>query len=73
MRDESGANCGVSEMAFHHVEFALGGIFPLVKFDTLVFYHLELAVMRSISVDISNNSRILEINDGVVDEESGGG
>jgi len=73
MRDEPSVDRGVSEVVFHHTEFALGGVFPFVKLDTLAFYCLELVLMHPISVDISDNTRVLEIYDGIVDEESGSG
>jgi len=73
MRNESGANCSIGKVSFHHAEFALGTVFPLIKLNLLVLYHLEFALMCSISIDVSNNTGILEINDGIVDEESGSG
>ena len=73
VRDKSSANRGVGEMAFHRSEFALGGVFSLVKLDTLAFYRLKLILMRLISINISDNTRIFEVYNGVVDEESGSG
>jgi len=73
MGNESGADSGVSKVSFHHVEFALGAVFPFIKFNLLALYCLEFALMRPIPVNISDNTGILEINDGVVDEESGSG
>ena len=73
MRNESGANRSVSEVTFYHVELGLGIVFPLVELDTLAFYRLKLALMRSIPIDVSNNTRVFEIYNGVVDKESGGG
>jgi len=72
MRDEPSADGGIGEVAFHHAELALGGIFSLIEFDTLAFYCLELALMRSIPINVSDNTRILEVYDGVVDDESRG-
>jgi len=71
--NESGANSSVSKMSFHHAELALGTIFPLVKLNSLAFYRLEFTLMRLIPINISNNTGILEIDDGVVDEELGSG
>jgi len=73
MRNELGANSSVSEMSFHHTEFALSAVFPPVKLDSLALYRLKFTLMRSISINVSDNTRILEINDGIVDEESGSG
>ena len=73
VRGESSADCCVSEVVFHYAEFALGGVFPFVKLDMLAFYRLELALMHPISINVSDNTRVLEIYDGVVDEKSGSG
>jgi len=73
MGNKSGADSSVSEMPFHHIELALGTIFPLVELNSLALYRLEFTLMRSIPIDISDNTGILEINDGVVDKESGSG
>ena len=73
VRNESGANSGVSKVSFHHAEFALGTVFPLVKLNSLALYHLKFTLMCSISINVSDNTRILEINNGIVDEESGSG
>ena len=73
MRNEPSTNGGVSKVSFHHTEFALGAIFPFIKLNLLAFYRLEFALVRLISVDISNNTGILEIDDGIVDEKSGSG
>jgi len=71
MGNKLGANSGASEMSFHHAELALGTIFPLIELDSLALYRLEFTLMCSIPIDISDNTGILEINDGVVNEESG--
>jgi len=71
--NKSGANCGTGEVLFHHAEFALGTVFPLVKLNSLALYHLKLALVCPISIDVSNNTRIPEIDDGVVDKKSGSG
>jgi len=73
VRDKSGANCSIGEVSFHHVEFALSTIFPLIELNSLALYRLKFALMCPISVDVSNNTRILEIDNGIVDEESGSG
>jgi len=73
MRNKSGTNGGVGKVSFHHTELALGTIFPFIKLNLLALYRLKFALMRSISVNVSNNTGILEINDGVVNEESGSG
>ena len=73
MRDKLGANCSIGKVSFHHAEFALGAVFPLIKLNLLALYCLEFALMCSISIDVSNNTRILEIDDGIVDEELGSG
>jgi len=71
MRDKSGVNSSISEVSFHHIEFALGVVFPLVKLDLLALYRLKFTLIHSISINVSDNTRILEINNGVVDEELG--
>jgi len=73
MRNESGANSSVSKVSFHHTEFALGAVFPLIKLNSLALYRLEFTLMCLISINVSNNTRILEIDNGIVDEESGSG
>jgi len=73
MGDESGADSSISKVSFHHTEFSLGAVFPFVKLNSLALYRLEFTLMRPIPVNISDNTGILEINDGVVDEESGSG
>ena len=73
MGSEPGADRSVSKVPFHHTEFALGAVLPSVKLNSLALYCLEFALMCSIPVNVSDNTRILEINDGVVDEESGSG
>jgi len=73
MRDEPSTDGGICKVAFHHAELALSDIFPLIKFDALAFYCLELALMRPIPINVSDNTRVFEIYDGVVDEESGSG
>ena len=72
MGNKSGAHGGISKVSFHHTELCLSVVFSLVKFDLLAFYRLELVLVCPIPIDISNNTRILEIDDGVVDKESGG-
>ena len=49
----------------------LSAAFPSVKLNLLVLYCLKFALVCSIPVDISNNPRILEIYDGIVNKESG--
>jgi len=73
MRDKSGTNGSTCKVSFHHAEFALGAVFPSIKFNSLALYRLKFALMCSISIDVSNNTRILKIDNGVVDEKSGSG
>ena len=73
MRNELGANSSVSKVSFHHTEFALGAIFPLIELNSLALYCRKFTLMCSISINVSNNTRILEIDNGIVDEESGSG
>ena len=73
MQHKSGANGGIGEMVFYHTKFALSIAFPPIKLNSLALYHLEFTLMHLISIDISNNARVLEIYDGIVDKESGGG
>ena len=71
--NKSGADSSISEMLFHHIELALGTVFPLTELNSLALYRLKFTLMRSIPIDVSNNTGILEIDDGIVDEESGSG
>ena len=73
MGDELSADGSVGEMSFHHTEFALSVVLPSIELNLLALYCLELTLMHLISVDVSNNTRVLEIYDGIVDEKSGGG
>ena len=66
-------NSSGGEMSFYHTEFALSVVLPFIKLDSLALYCLEFALMHSIPKNISDNTGIPEINDGIVDEESGGG
>jgi len=72
VRSESGADGGMSEVLFYHTELALSTAFSPIKFNSLVLYHLKFALVCSVPVDVSNNPRILEIYDSIVDEESRG-
>jgi len=71
--DEPSADSSISEVSLHHTEFALGVVLPPIKLNSLALYRLEFTLMRLISINVSNNARILEINDGIVNEKSGGG
>jgi len=73
MGSELGVDRSISKVPFYHTELALGAVLPSVKLNLLALYCLKFALMRLIPVNISDNTGILEINDGVVDEESGGG
>jgi len=73
MGNESGMDGSISEVAFHHAELALSAFFPPIELDSLVLYCLKFTLMHSIPVYVSNNTRVLEIYNGVVDEESGHG
>ena len=70
---ESSANRGIHEVALHHTKLGLGIVFSLVKLNALVLYCLELTLMRSIPINISDNTGVFKINDGVVDKKSGSG
>ena len=72
IRDKPSVDGSISEVSFHHIEFALSAVLPFIKLNSLAFYCLEFTLMRPISINISNNAGIPEINDGIVDEESGG-
>ena len=71
VRDESSANSGVSEVSLYLIELALSVTFSSVKFNLLVFYHLKFALMCLIPVDVSDNTRVFEVYDGIVDEKLG--
>jgi len=70
---EPSANSSVSKVSLHHTEFALGIALPPIKLNLLVLYHLEFALMCSIPINISDNTRILEIDDSIVNEKLQGG
>ena len=72
VRGESGVDGGISEMAFHHTKLALGIIFLPIELNSLALYHLKFALMRLIPIDVSDNTRVFEIDNGIIDEESGG-
>ena len=67
---ESGANGSVSKVALHHTKFALGITFLLVKLNLLALYCLEFTLMYLIPIDVSDNTRVFEIYNGVVDEKT---
>jgi len=71
--NEPSTNGSIGEVSLHHAKFALGIAFSPVKLNSLVLYHLEFTLMRSIPIDVSDNTRVFEIYDGVVDKESRGG
>jgi len=73
VRNKSGTNSSAGKVSFHHTEFALGAVFPFIELNSLALHCLEFSLVSLISINISNNTRILEIDDGIVDEESGGG
>jgi len=73
VRDKLSANGGIGKVSFHHTEFALSVVFTPIKFNSLVLYHLKFTLMRPVSVDISNNTGVLEIYNGIVDEKSRSG
>ena len=73
VRNKSGVNSSVSKVSFHHTEFALGTVFPPIELNSLALYHLEFTLMCSISINISNNTGILKIDNGIVDEKLGSG
>jgi len=70
---ELSANSGTSEVSFHHAELALSTAFPFVKLNLLALYCLKFVLVCLIPVDISDNARVLEIYDGIVNEKSRGG
>ena len=73
MGNKSGTNGSISEMLFHHTELALSVAFSPVKLNSLALYRLEFALMCLISINVSDNTRVLEIYDSIVDEKSGSG
>ena len=73
VRSELGANGSIGKVAFYRAELALGVILPPVELNLLALYRLEFTLMRLIPIDISDNTRVLEIYNGIVDEESRGG
>jgi len=69
---ESDANGSISEMALYHTQLALSVIFSFVKFNLLALYRLKFTLMCLIPVDISDNTGVFEVYDGIVNKESGG-
>jgi len=70
--NESGADGSMSKMALHHTQLALSTIFPFVKFNSLTFDCREFALVCLIPIDVSDNTGVFEVYDGIVDEESRG-
>jgi len=70
---ELGANGSVSEVLFHHAGLALSIAFPSVELNLLALYCLKFILVCSVPIDISDNPRILEIYDSIVNEELGCG
>ena len=73
VRSESGANGGIGEVAFYHAKRTLSAFFPSVELDSLALYCLEFALVCPIPINISDNTRVFEVYDGIVDKELGGG
>ena len=71
--NEPCASSSMSKMSLHHTEFVLGIALPPIKLNLLALYCIEFALVCLISINISDNTRILEIDDSVVDEETRGG
>ena len=72
VRSESSANGSISEMSLHHTEFALSTTFAPIEFNSLALYCLKFTLMHLIPIDVSNNTRVFEVYDGIVNEELGG-
>jgi len=70
--NESGANGSVSKVVLHHTKLALSVFFPLIELYSLAFYCLKFALICAIPVYVSDNTRVFEVYDGVVDEKLGG-
>jgi len=62
----------MGEVSFHHIEFALSTAFSSIKLNLLALYCLEFTLMCPIPIDVSDNTRIFEVYNGIVDEELGG-
>ena len=73
VRGKSDVNGSMGEVALYHVELALGTFFPSVKLDSLALYRLKFALVCPIPINVSDNTRIFEVYDGVVDKKLGGG
>jgi len=65
--DEPSLNGGIGKVVFHHAEFALSILLSPIELNSLVLYHLKFVLVCSISVYVSNNTRVLEIYNGIVD------
>jgi len=72
VRSELSANSSMSEMSLHHTELALSTTLAPIKFNSLVLYRLKFTLMHLIPIDISDNTRVFEVYDGIVNEELGG-
>jgi len=65
--NESSLNGGVGEVVFYHTKLALSILFSPIKLNLLALYCLEFTLMCLISIYVSDNTRVLEIYDGIVD------
>ena len=69
MREEPSADGGMSKVALHCEELALSPILSVVQFDPSVLDVVKLVLVRSIPMHVSNDPRVLEIDEGVVNKE----
>jgi len=70
MREKLGAGGSVSKVALHSKELGLSSIFSVSQFYLSPFHVLQLNLVCLISMHVSNNPRIFEVNEGIVDKDS---
>jgi len=73
VRDKPSANSGIGEVSLYHAELALSIAPSSIELNSLALYHFKFTLMHSIPINVSNNTRVLEIYDGIVNGESRGG
>jgi len=73
VREETSADCCMSEISLHCKELGLGAVFSIgeLHFMPLHVFHLDLVC--PIPVYISDYPRVFEVNQGVVDKEATSG
>jgi len=65
--NKASAYSSVGEVAFHNTELGLCISLTVVKLSALMFDCHELVLVCPIPINVSNNTRVLEIYNGIVD------